>query len=56
MDFYNAAVDMFIRPPRTRYNVSELGPKIFNVGPRSFYREDIEVGILKVWNILSLRE
>lgn len=43
MELYNAAVEMFIRPPRAKYEVKDLGPKSFNVGPRSFFREDLEV-------------
>ena len=32
MEFYNLAVNMFIRPPRAQYEVKDLGPARFNIG------------------------
>lgn len=32
MEFYNSAVNMFIRPPRAQYTAIEMGPTRMTIG------------------------
>ncbi|KAF0698506.1 Aste57867_10873 [Aphanomyces stellatus] len=44
---YEQMVNLFIRPPRAQYEVSELGPTTFNFCGRNFERTDFEVPVLR---------
>ena len=40
---YDQLVHAFIRPPRARYAIHQLGPTNFSIGSRQFVREDLQL-------------
>jgi len=40
---YQQLVNAIIRPPRCNYSVEHLGPKVFKIGGKNFFRKDFEI-------------